>query len=133
VIRWICEGDSVVVGPSVYRTTGVYTDVLVNRYGCDSVVTLNLTVHPVYEQLRSETICEGDSIVIGGMSYTETGIYENRLSTQYGCDSLVTLNLHVLPGYVKATVWLLAHRFTEPPGYIRMFWLTGTAVIPLLP
>ncbi len=93
----VCEGDSVVVGSSVYRTTGVYTDVLVNRYGCDSVVTLNLTVHPAYEQVRSETLCEGDSILIGGMSYTETGIYENHLSTRYGCDSLIVLDLTVHP------------------------------------
>ena len=40
----ICEGDSFTVGTSVYNATGIFTDVLVNAAGCDSIVTTNLTV-----------------------------------------------------------------------------------------
>ena len=40
----ICNGDSVIVGNSVYNTTGVYTDTLATTNGCDSIANLNLTV-----------------------------------------------------------------------------------------
>ena len=36
----------------VYRYTDQCT-------GCDSIVTLNLTVHPVYDTVIDEQICEG--------------------------------------------------------------------------
>jgi gliding motility-associated-like protein len=42
----ICAGMEVTVGPSIYSVTGVYTDSLINAYGCDSIVVLDLTVLP---------------------------------------------------------------------------------------
>lgn len=40
----INEGDSVVVGSSVYKEQGVYTTILQTVQGCDSIVTTTLTV-----------------------------------------------------------------------------------------
>lgn len=40
----ICQGLTYTVGNSVYSTSGNYKDTLQNRLGCDSIVTLNLTV-----------------------------------------------------------------------------------------
>lgn len=42
----ICEGMSVTIGNSQYNSTGIYQDTLVNSVGCDSIITLNLTVFP---------------------------------------------------------------------------------------
>ncbi len=41
----ICAEDSVVVGTSVYDSTGVYTDVFTASNGCDSIFTTNLLVN----------------------------------------------------------------------------------------
>jgi len=38
------EGDSLVVGESTYRYSGVFSEILSNRFGCDSVITINLTI-----------------------------------------------------------------------------------------
>ena len=40
----ICDGDSIIVGNSIYNTTGVYTDIFNTINGCDSTVTTDLTV-----------------------------------------------------------------------------------------
>ncbi|MEY4937701.1 MAG: hypothetical protein RIS64_4060, partial [Bacteroidota bacterium] len=45
--REICQGDSVRMGNQSYYTTGIHRKMLVNRNGCDSLVELNLTVHPL--------------------------------------------------------------------------------------
>lgn len=42
----ICQGNGYPQGNSVYTRTGVYTDSLISTVGCDSIVTLNLTVLP---------------------------------------------------------------------------------------
>ena len=42
----ICEGLSFQVGSSIYQETGIYTDSLISSLGCDSIVTLDLTVLP---------------------------------------------------------------------------------------
>ena len=42
----ICQGLTYSVGNSIYNATGIYIDSLINYLGCDSIVTLNLTVVP---------------------------------------------------------------------------------------
>ena len=93
----ICQGDSVVIGSLVFKTAGNYSATLPNRYGCDSIVTLDLFVNPVDETYLSETIYQGDSVVIGSSVFKTAGNYSVTLSNQFGCDSIVTLDLFVNP------------------------------------
>ena len=41
----ICDGDSVVVGSSVYFLSGLYSDTLVTLAGCDSIIITDLSVN----------------------------------------------------------------------------------------
>ena len=95
----ICSGQSLVFNNQTYTTsqTGL-KDTFTNANGCDSVVTLNLTVNPVYQHTLNESICQGQSYTFNGNVYTATqhGIVGN-FQTIKGCDSIVTLNLTVQP------------------------------------
>ncbi|MBK7428113.1 MAG: hypothetical protein IPI60_14350, partial [Saprospiraceae bacterium] len=93
----ICDGDSYTIGSSVYTTSGTYTDILTDVHGCDSTVILNLTVHPLFETLLNEEICDGDSYTVGTSIYTSSGTYTDILPDVNGCDSTVILNLTVHP------------------------------------
>jgi len=83
----ICAGDSVIVGSSIYDTTGVYTDIFTASNGCDSTYTTSLTVIPIpllILTVSADTICYGDStqiflVVIGGVNPL-TRIWNNGLS-----------------------------------------------------
>ena len=92
----ICQGDVYVFGSRSLDSTDVYVDTLSSAKGCDSIVTLNLTVNPVYDITIAEQICEGNSTTFNGVTYTDAGIYVANLNTVNGCDSIVTLNLTVL-------------------------------------
>ncbi len=63
--RAICEGLSFEVGASSYNQSGVYTDSLISSLGCDSIVTLDLTIVPdegIDPMIRFEhPICAGDT------------------------------------------------------------------------
>jgi gliding motility-associated-like protein len=93
----ICDDESYTVGTSTYTMPGTYTDVLTAANGCDSTVTLNLTVLPTPETILTESICNGESFTVGTSTYSATGVYTDILTAANGCDSTVTLNLTVLP------------------------------------
>jgi hypothetical protein len=61
--------------------------------GCDSIIQLNLTVHPIYSVTDLINACDTHTW-INGVTYTQdnnSAVY--LLQSAYGCDSLVTLNL----------------------------------------
>jgi len=58
---------------------------------CISCFTTNLNYN------ISQTICDGDSIVFGGNSYSTPGIYMHSFQSINGCDSNVVLDITVLP------------------------------------
>jgi hypothetical protein len=70
-------------------------DTIPNEAGCDSVITIDLTVNPTYSGEIHDTICNGESYSFGGEEITETGQYTDTLTTVSGCDSIVVLNLLV--------------------------------------
>jgi len=45
----------------------------------------------------SATICSGESYILNGQALTQSGTYTAAIPTASGCDSLVTLNLTVIP------------------------------------
>ncbi len=92
----ICQGDQYLFGGINYTTSGTYRDTIPARNGCDSIIILELTVHPTAQTLVEQEICEGSSFVFGGQSYNTSGTYHDTLATQHGCDSVITLMLSVL-------------------------------------
>jgi len=76
-------------------TSGTYLDTLINSLGCDSILQLNLTVNPAYNQNQSVVICTGTTYSFGGQNLTASGTYSHTYTNANGCDSLVQLNLSV--------------------------------------
>ena len=105
VSRSICQGDSIFFGRKYYKLAGIHTDTLKAKFDCDSIVTLDLTLNPVYRDLPvSRTICQGDSIFFGRKFYKLAGTHTDTLKTKFNCDSIVTLNLTVNPVYNDLSV-----------------------------
>ncbi len=81
-------------------TTGYYTQSLQSIYGCDSIVTLVLTVYPTYVFPLNEEICEGEVYIEHGFWLTSSGVHVmDSYTSCHGCDSIYTLNLTVNPTY----------------------------------
>lgn len=91
----ICDGRTYIWDGDVYNTTGVYTKNYTNAYGCDSIVTLYLTISAPYNHEFSALICSGETYTWDGRKYNNTGVYTFRYSSVEGCDSVVTLYLTV--------------------------------------
>jgi len=95
----ICEGESFTLGSQTLTTSGVFTEVFQTVFGCDSTITLTLTVNESYDETEVASICEGESFIFDGQPLTVAGEYEEVFQSAQGCDSTVTLVLSVNPAY----------------------------------
>ncbi len=95
-----CQNEPYFWHGQMLEQTGAYSDTLASVTGCDSIVTLHLTVHEDYATEISETHCE--KFDWNGQTYIETGVYEYHGQSVHGCDSLVFLNLTIKHRYDSA-------------------------------
>jgi len=68
--------------------------------GCDSVININLTINPTYN--NPTVFVSGCDNVPYSLPWGGTGVAGNNVHTypsQFGCDSVVTINLTVNPSY----------------------------------
>ncbi len=93
----ICNGQSITIGNHTYSATGSYTDTLTAVTGCDSIHRLNLLVVNAKYDSVSIAFCQGDSMQVGNATYTLAGIYTDTLTTYYGCDSIVKVQVNTYP------------------------------------
>ncbi|MDR2064552.1 MAG: gliding motility-associated C-terminal domain-containing protein [Prevotellaceae bacterium] len=94
-------------------------------YLCDSTVTLQLTVNPVYNSTVYDTVCQYEKYNRYGFDTTMnqagnfTFIHNDK--TAYGCDSIVTLYLKVWQSYtdtIKNYTYLCSDNKTIPQGTV---------------
>jgi hypothetical protein len=62
-------------------------------HGCDSTITINLTIHPIYSLVDSIFSCEPYTWIDGNTYTSSTNTPTVFLTSGFGCDSTVTLNL----------------------------------------
>ncbi|MEM1118966.1 MAG: hypothetical protein AAGJ18_00870 [Bacteroidota bacterium] len=93
----ICQGDALTLNGETYGASGTYLQRLTNDSGCDSLLELQLSVTSSVTHQIERTICLGDSLVLNGETYRETGSYTQNFKSANGCDSLLELQLSFFP------------------------------------
>ncbi len=84
------HGFSITSSPS--EETRIYHDTLVSLL--DDSTFLKLTILPVYRSTHIDSIITThDSYTYGGITLSDTGLYEIRLKTACGCDSIIFVHL----------------------------------------
>ena len=94
----ICYGDSILVNANYYSSINPSgTDTLIASNGCDSIVSINITILDQITGTFNETICYGDSILVNGNYYSSINPSgTDTLIASNGCDSIVSINITVL-------------------------------------
>ncbi|MEJ6757534.1 MAG: T9SS type A sorting domain-containing protein [Crocinitomicaceae bacterium] len=80
---------------STYTASGMYNDTLVNAEGCDSIVTLDLTINGPTTSTQTEASCSDYVWIVDGQTYIMTGMYTAVIPNAAGCDSTITLDLTI--------------------------------------
>ncbi len=95
----LCQGDTFILGPQQITQAGTYTQTMTSTNGCDSILTVNVSILPIDSVQVTQSICEGNSLLFNGQPLTTAGIYTETFTSVWGCDSVVELTLNVLPSY----------------------------------
>ena len=78
------------------NTAGTYIDTLTNHFGCDSIITTILTIHPINQTTINAAICNNQTYTLpNGQSTHTAGTYVDTLTNHFGCDSIITTVLTV--------------------------------------
>lgn len=103
----ICENEfPLIYGDSIFNvgtSSGDYQIIYTLPTGCDSIIHLNLNVHSTYNHFDSLTIFDIDLPYTYGDSTfpigTIDGDYIIPFTSIYGCDSIISLHLVIIPTY----------------------------------
>ena len=95
IFQTICQGDYYEYNGERYYVSTVKSDTLSSLVtGCDSIVTLRLTVNEILTGTTDYHLCEGDYVEFGKYGkITASGTYVDTLKNAIGCDSVATLNV----------------------------------------
>ena len=85
-------GDYTVNGET-FTASGTYVQHILNVGGCDSTISLDLTILEPSSSSITETACK--SYTVNGQTFTESGVYTQHILNKVGCDSTITLNLTI--------------------------------------
>ena len=145
IIDTICSGNIYIVGSSRYTTSGLTTDTLRSFTGCDSIVTLDLTVREGPEVMPDFAItdptCPGEadgSVTLNGvtggfapLAYTfngearavgetvtglEAGAYPYQFTDRFGCTADAAVSLESFPSFQIELIDTICQGETFPVG-----------------
>lgn len=91
----VCNNYTWPVNGNNYTSSGSYNTTIPNASGCDSVITLNLTINNSTSSSQSATACNNYTWLVNGNNYTSSGSYNATVANSLGCDSVITLNLTI--------------------------------------
>ncbi len=101
--QWYKDGIALVgeTNPGIFippnnNAEGMYLCILTNEAGCLYSLSYQLRLPPYYESV-SASICEGENYAFGQQILTESGFYERLIEAKDGCDSIIQLDLKVVP------------------------------------
>ena len=93
----VCDSLRWINGQLYLADTSGIVDTLATAFGCDSLMTLLLTVYDTKRDIGVDTFCEGSQYLFRNHYCPTSGYYADTLTTIGGCDSILGINLTALP------------------------------------
>jgi hypothetical protein len=120
-VETACDSFTWIDGNSYSASTSTPTWILTNAAGCDSIVSLDLTIYPS----TTSTIVDSamDSYSLNGIDYTTSGSYVQIIPNSNGCDSLINLNLTISYTGIDELALAELSLFPNPSnGHLQIDW-----------
>jgi len=95
-IQIACDSYTWIDNNIYTESNNTATLTLTNAEGCDSIVTLNLTIKNSTSGSESISECDSYTWQANDQTYTESGTHTATLVNSSGCDSVATLELTIL-------------------------------------
>ncbi len=122
-----CEPYLAPDGITLWTTSGTYQSIIPTSLGCDSVITVHLTI--AVPGVTDVTVSSCDEYISpDGQTYTSTGTYQVTLSNIAGCDSIVNYHVTILEGSSNEIVASACNEYSTPDG---LHTWTASGIYPI--
>ncbi len=91
-----CDAYTSPSGSHVWTTSAIYQDTIPTLTGCDSVITVHLSVLSTSYDTVAVEYCENYISPSGNYVYTSSGGYSDTIPNSVGCDSIIQINLTII-------------------------------------
>ena len=108
-------------GNYLWTTTGIYNDTIPNYTGCDSLITIDLTINYDSDTVLTEISCGEYISPSGNNVWTASGIYDDVIPNIIGCDSLITIDLTI--SEISAQIQQVIDTIFASPGGDSYQWV----------
>ena len=117
----VCDSMTWIDGNTYTVSNNSATHIIPNSVGCDSIITLDLTVNNSKTFTNIVTACESYTLP-GGRTMNYTGSFTDTIPTTLGCDSVITTLLTINYNASKTISVTSCGSYTSPSGKI---WATS--------
>lgn len=92
-----CQAHLSPSGKYLWNVNGTYYDTIPNTQSCDSCLTINFNLITVKSSNLIISSCNKYASPSGKANWNKSGIYSDTLLSYLGCDSVVYINLTIVP------------------------------------
>lgn len=93
----VCDANYTSPSGKVFTISGMYQDTVINSSGCDSIISINLTINNSTSDTISPVDCDSSYLSPSGKyTWTTSGTYLDTVNNAVGCDSFITVDLTVV-------------------------------------
>ena len=114
----VCDSMISPDGELVWTSTGIYLDTLTSSVGCDSIITVVLTVMVHDETDITAASCDSYTTPNGEHTWIQSGDYMETLTNSDGCDSLVFYHLTIYHSSETTDTRTECDQYEDPIGNI---------------
>ncbi len=119
----VCNSYQVPSNTRILTQSGHYSDTISNAMGCDSIISIDLTILEPTESVINVTACQSYTVPSGNNSYSISGTYTDVIQNEAGCDSTITINL-TMGNSVSTLFESACESYVSPAG--NTYSTTGT-------
>ena len=83
-------------GKRIITRTGTYNDTIVSYRGCDSIMTIDVTINLNSSASQNIIACDSFRNPLNSAIYRKSGKYQATIPNWVGCDSVVSFNVTIL-------------------------------------
>ena len=113
-----CDTYTSPSGKYTWTSAGTYADTLVNAVGCDSLITINLSIIPPTFSSLVPSTCTPYTSPSGKHTWNTSGLYSDTLVNAAGCDSIITIQLTVNQSTASIISVNTCDSYTSPSGMV---------------
>jgi len=97
----ICSNDSIWFNGGWHHSSGIFGEQNFNMYGCDSIVSLDLTIIEPIVESETISVCSGDSVFVLNQWVHVNKTLSDTLTSARGCDSILIFEVIFNPNIIQ--------------------------------